>query len=252
MNFKSILIAVALLFSGATASAQGLSDILKGLGNGDGIGSTISNALQGIFTKTDLSMADIVGSYESTGPAVSFKSDNFLQKAGGIAGAAALESKLQPYYEQYGLTGMTMTVMPDSTFTMNVKRLKLSGDVVCHAGEGTFTFNVKVGGMKVGQFTAYVQKSGKNLDLMFDANKLKQLISMVAKFSGQSLATAAAKILDSYEGACIGFNLEYKGSPDGQTGTTAAPTTGQQSIDSAASPASGLDALRGLLKSRKK
>ena len=42
--------------------------------------------LEGIFTKTNLEIADLVGEYESAGPAVSFKSDNFLQKAGGIAG----------------------------------------------------------------------------------------------------------------------------------------------------------------------
>ena len=93
---------------GATAQAPSLGDLLKGLGGGSeqsGTGSTIGNILSGIFSKSDLTVEDLAGEYESDGPAITFKSDNFLQKAGGIAGAAALESKLQPYYQKYGITG---------------------------------------------------------------------------------------------------------------------------------------------------
>lgn len=91
---KSIFTSLFLIIA-FSASAQSIGDLLKGLGQGSSdIGSTIGNALQGIFTKTDLTIEDIVGEYVSTGPAVAFKSDNFLQKAGGIAGAAALETKL--------------------------------------------------------------------------------------------------------------------------------------------------------------
>ena len=96
MRLKTIFIAVALLW-GATVHAQGLGDLLKGLG---GSGSTIGNLVEGVFTKTNLTLADLVGDYTSEGPAVAFKSDNLLKQAGGIAGAAALETKLKPYYEQ--------------------------------------------------------------------------------------------------------------------------------------------------------
>jgi hypothetical protein len=233
MKIKAFFLAAALM-AGATAQAQSLGDLLQGLGgggNGSDLGSTIGNVLSGIFTKTDLTLEDLVGEYVSQGPAVTFKSDNFLQKAGGIAGAAALETKLQPYYEQYGLTGMPMTIDADGNFTMTVKMLKLSGNVVPGSEQGTFTFNVlALGKIKVGQFTAYVQKSGQNMDLMFDATKLKEMISTIGKVSGMSIAQTLGTLLDSYDGACIGFSMQYTGAPS-STGTT---TSG-----------SGLDALFG-------
>lgn len=208
IRLKAFLLSVALL-GGATAHAQSIGDLLKGIGNaGSDIGTTLGNALDGIFTKSDLSLADLVGEYESSAPAVTFKSDNFLQKAGGIAGAAAVETKLLPYYKQYGLIGMPLSIDKDANFTLKVKALKLSGTITRNEADGTFTFNVMMGGkMKIGQFTAYIEKSGKNLDLMFDATKLKELISVVSRFSGSSLASTFGKILDSYEGMCVGFKM---------------------------------------------
>jgi len=249
MKIKALLMAVALL-CGVTADAQSLGDLLKGLGKGGSdIGSTIGNALQGIFTKIDLTLEDLVGEYKSTGPAVVFKSDNFLQKAGGIAGAAALETKLQPYFEQYGMIGMPLVIGKDANFSLTVKRIKLTGVVTRNDADGTFTFSVMVAGkMKIGRFTAYIQKSGKDIDLMFDATKLKELISTVGKFTGSKLTTTAAKLLDSYEGACIGFKMSYTGSADGGSG--AEDAVNSKGSDSTSS-GSALDNLMNILNRRK-
>ncbi|MDE6400315.1 MAG: DUF4923 family protein [Muribaculaceae bacterium] len=208
MRLRTIIIALAILCI-SNVNAQGLGDLLKGLGGGSSdIGTTIGNLVEGVFTKTDLTLADLTGEYESQGPAVAFKSDDLLKKAGGIAGAAALETKLKPYYEQYGLTGMKLSVDSAANFTMTVKGVRLSGDITKNGDDGTFTFNIKAAGMKIGQFTAYVQKSGSNLDLMFDATKLKQLISTVSGLAGGTMTKALSSILDSYDGACIGFEMK--------------------------------------------
>lgn len=230
-----------MLMLGFSAQAQSITDLLKGLGGaGQTAGSTVGNLIEGIFTRTDLTLADLVGQYESTGPAVTFQSENFLKKAGGVAGAAALETKLEPYYRQYGLTGMPMTIGEDARFTLTVKGIKLSGMVTPGEEKGTFVFNIMVGNMlKLGKFTAYVQKSGKNLDLMFDATKLKEIISTVAKFTGSTLASTLGTILDSYEGACIGFKMSYTG---------AAPSPEKSvSPDSTSTPASGIGSLLDML-----
>lgn len=254
MKTKAIFLTAALIMGAAAADAQGISDILKGLGGKSDITSAVGNVIEGIFTKTDLSLEDIVGEYVSDGPAVAFKSDNFLQKAGGLAGAAALETKLAPYYDQYGLTGMPLIIDKDAQFALTVKGIKLSGDVVRNDGDGTFTFNLKVAGMKIGQFTAYIQKMGSNMDLMFDATKLKELISTVSKFSGMRMASTLSSILDSYDGACIGFHMENTsktstGTPSGTQGTPSGTQgTAKEGSDSASSP---LDNLRDLLNRRR-
>ncbi len=206
--FTAAFFAAACLTLTVPASAQSLSDLLGG-GN---TGSTITNMLSGIFSNTNFTIADIAGDYQASGPAISFKSDNLLQKAGGIAGAAAIESKLAPYYEQYGLNSMTLQIAESGDFTMTIKKLKLTGTITEGGDKGNFEFNFKAfGKVKLGKITAYIEKSGNSLDLMFDASKLKSIISAVAKFSGMSLAKAASGLLDSYDGACIGFKMSKVG-----------------------------------------
>lgn len=204
----------------AGAQAQSIGDILGSLGSGS-TGDIIGNVLEGVFSSSNITVADIVGSYVSQGPAVTFKSENFLQKAGGIAGAAALESKLQPYYDQYGLNGMTLEIDENSNFSMKVKGINLKGTITKNEGDGTFDFNLSVLGMNVGKFTAYIEKSLSNLNVMFDADKLMKIISTVAKFTGNSVASAMGSILDSYDGACVGFKMVKTGSSSStQPGST--------------------------------
>ena len=258
MRIKSIFLSVALLMGATAADAQSIGDLLKNIGGSSSdIGSTISNVIQGVFTKTNLEVSDLVGAYVSEGPAVTFKSDNFLQKAGGIAGAAAIETKLNPYYEQYGLNGMPLTVDADGNFSITVMKIKLSGTIEKGSEEGTFRFNLTAGGkMKLGSFTAYVEKSGSDLNLMFDATKLKDLISTVASLTGQSMVKTLASILDSYDGMCVGFKMKYTGAAtsvatDGtqttDSGDQSAGTT-QQSSDAVST---GVNALRNLLNKKK-
>lgn len=215
----SAVLAVAVMLP-LQASAWDLKDVL-----GDsGLGQTVGNMIEGVFTKTNLDVSDIVGEWTADGSAVTFKSDNMLKKAGGVAAAAAIEAKLDPYYKQYGLTGAVLTVSNDSTFTLAVKRLKLSGTLASN-GDGTFRFNFTVmGKVKIGDIDAFVQKSGSNLDVMFDATKLKNLVSAVAQFSGMSMAKTFAGILEGYDGLCVGFGMHKTGdapSADGVTGKSA-------------------------------
>lgn len=252
---RSILIAALLLGSQQAVMAQSLGDLLKSVTGGGSASDILSNVIEGVFTKTNLTLADLVGEYKSEGPAVTFKSENFLQKAGGIAGAATIESKLNPYYEKYGLNGMTLTIDKDANFTMKIKAISLSGDITKNEADGTFEFNFKVKGFKLGKFTAYVEKSGSTLKLMFDATKLKSFISTVASFTGNSLAKTAGSILDSYEGMCIGFKMASTSSSslispsnNSTTTTTTTPETESTQNNTNSVVSKGVEALKGLFK----
>lgn len=203
MRYKIMTAALmaAAVFAPVPAQAQSISDILSG------IGSAASGIVEGIFTKTDLTVADIAGSWQGNGPAVCFKDDNFLKKAGGAAMAGVIEDKLAPYYKQFGLNDISVTIDKNGSFRMKVKLVTLSGTLSPN-GNGTFNFKfTALGSMSIGNMTAYVQKSGKKLDIMFDATKMKSLLSTVAKFTNSRLATTVSDILDSYEGLCVGFKL---------------------------------------------
>lgn len=204
---KYFILSLLILSSafGASASGWSLSDLLGGL-SGDN-SNVVTNVIEGVLTRTNISVEDMAGHWTATGSAVSFKSENFLAKAGGVAAAAAVESKLDPYYKQYGLTGAVFDIEKDGSFVMTVKSMKLKGTITKN-DDNTFEFNFAAFGVvKIGSLTAYVQKAPGKLEVMFDATKLKGLISAVAQFSGMELAKTAAKVLDQYEGLCVGFAL---------------------------------------------
>lgn len=105
------------------APSPDLKDLFKGAGG------ALGNIVEGVFTKSDLTVKDIEGEWKADGSAVSFKSDNMLKKAGGIAVAGAVESQLNEYYKKYGLNNAVFTVNPDATFSLGFKKIVLKGTI---------------------------------------------------------------------------------------------------------------------------
>lgn len=220
---KKFILTIAVAVLGLSqASAFDLSSIL---GNA---GSAVSGVVEGLFTKTDITVAQMAGTWTATGSAVCFQSENALKKAGGNAAASTIESKLDPYFKQYGLTGSVLTVQSDGSFTLQVKGVSLKGTIT-KLDDGNFDFAfTPFGSFKLGSLKAYVEKPISGLNVMFDASKLKSLVSTVASFTGNSLANTASKLLDSYEGMCVGFAFSGSGSApsstDGKTDSNSLPT----------------------------
>lgn len=206
MKIKKLIFLAAFLtiFGINSSKAQGLGDILGG-----GLGNTLGNIIEGVFSSSNITIADMEGEWTSTGPAVCFQGEGFLKKAGGIAAAAAVETKLAPYYEQYGLNNATLTVNADGTFTLACKMIKLNGTITQAAGAepGVFEFNFTALGIKLATVTTYVEKTSRSMDVMFDATKLKKLLTAVSQFSGIKIVQALSSILDSYDGLCVGFHF---------------------------------------------
>lgn len=209
------VIAVAGIFGGASSADAQLTSVL---------GDVLGNVVEGVFTKSNLSLNDVMGEWRSQGSAVSFKSDNLLQKAGGLATAGAVEGKLDSYYKKLGLDNAVLTINQDGTFTLKGK-MTLSGTVKSN-NDGTFVFNFQaLKSISLGKVTAYVTKSGNNLNVMFDATKLKKLVSGIAGLTGISYAKAIASLLDSYEGMCVGFKMKKIGSVESTVPTTTTTNT---------------------------
>ncbi len=228
-NFLKIAIAaIALTFSGSTFAeptpTPDLKDILGGAGG------AIGNIIEGVFTKTDLTVADIAGEWTATGSAVTFQSDNFLKKAGGTAAAGAVENQLDEYYKKFGLTGAVLKIDQDSTFTLTIKRLPIKGTLSVKS-KGVFNFNFSAGGLvNLGSMPAYVEKTPSGINVMFDADKIKKIMTLAATISGNKMVATADKILKEYDGICIGFKMK---------GESANPKS-NTSVNSA------VDALKGL------
>lgn len=220
MKSKLLLAAIAvILLAPVRMSAFDLSSLF---GNS---GSTITNLIEGVFSKTDLELTDLAGEWTIDGSAVAFQSDNFLQKAGGMAASAAIEAKIDPYLQQYGLVGAVMTIQSDGTFVIKTSKASINGKIQKKSsGNSNFTFSITVLGKSISSMPAYVQKSSSSLDIMFEGDKLKSMLTTVGKLLNSSLASTALNILNSYDGVYVGFGMHQTGTVSTSTTTTTTTT----------------------------
>lgn len=172
----------------------------------------LKGMLGSLVASDKVSVEKMTGTWNYSAPAVSFKSDNLLKKAGGAAASSAVESKLAPYFKKAGIENMVLTVESDSTFTMKISKATLKGTispVTDENSEANFVFNFKVAGkISLGKMDSYVTMSGSNsLSLTFDVSKLVALIEKAGALTGNSTINGVSSVLKGYDGICAGFKL---------------------------------------------
>lgn len=197
----------------AMAVPQNIKDALKGLGKKDGssLVDGLKGALSGVLSSDKISLASLVGEWKYSKPAVAFKSDNLLKKAGGAAAASTITSKLAPVYKTVGFDKLTLKIAEDGNFEMKVRSITFKGSVSPIEKEGSqanFTFSFQLKGKNLGKFDAYVQKGlDGHISLTFDVSKLMTLVDKVSKISGNSTLKSLSTLLSGYDGLCAGFEL---------------------------------------------
>ena len=216
MKFSKTFIALAFAaVCSLSASATGdLKDILNSVTSGSSSdkGSNplgaIGNAISNLTASSKFEIEDLRGTWVYSSPAVTFKSDNALQKVGGAAAATTIENKLAPYYQKAGITALKLTVDEKNNFTMQLKKGSLKG-TVSKDENGNLQFNFNAfGKIKLGKISAYATKSGKTLNLTFDVSKLISIVKTVSSVSGISSLNTISSLLSSYDGIYAGFKLK--------------------------------------------
>lgn len=199
----------------ASASELDIKDVLNGVKNG-GNGSSTTEKLAGLagalLSSDKISIESLYGSWAYKSPAVTFKSDNLLKKAGGAAVSETIEGKLASYYSKLGFTQMTLVVNEDNTFEMKIKKMTLKGtitEVTDKNSKANFVFSFKAAGkVSIGKLDTYVQKSALGtLSIMFDVSKLISLVEKVSTLTNLSSAKTLSSALSSYDGMCAGFEM---------------------------------------------
>lgn len=199
----------------ASASELDIKDVLNGVKNG-GNGSSTAEKLAGLagalLSSDKISIESLHGSWAYKAPAVTFKSDNLLKKAGGAAVSETIEGKLASYYSKLGFTQMTLVVNEDNTFEMKIKKMTLKGtitEVTDKNSNANFVFSFKAAGkVSIGKLDTYVQKSALGtLSIMFDVSKLISLVEKVSTLTNLSSAKTLSSALSSYDGMCAGFEM---------------------------------------------
>ncbi len=225
---KKILLIAAAMVAGTslTVHAYDWKDLLKGASNqgseqtadttettSDNNTSTSNSLISGLVgfvqDATGLNKVteqDLVGTWNYVEPAVSFQSDNLLNKAGGAAAATVVVDKLQPYYEKVGLQHFSVTFNEDKTFEMGVSKIKIKG-LYSKNEDNTFALEVQVMGKTVKTITTFITRSGSGMSMTFDASSLITLINTVSSLTGNSTLKGLSSLLNSYDGMTVGFKL---------------------------------------------
>lgn len=221
---KKLFIAALALMIATSASAFDPKDLLGRLkgdsgsetesqsdNNGGGVLGAIGGLVGNLVANKNFSVDDLVGTWDYTSPAVSFQSENALMKIGGAGAATAVEDKLAPYYDKLGFNKAQLTVDAEHNFTLKLGVLTLQGQVTKDEQSKELYFNFNAfGKVSLGKLKANATKSGKTLNLTFEATKLiKILTSISSKLNIQTLSTLSS-LLDSYDGIFIGFKLKQK------------------------------------------
>lgn len=190
--------ALILLAFPAGSHAQSLKDLL----NKENIEKVV-NAV------TDNQTVQMTGTWSFTGSALEFESDNLLQKAGGSLASATVEKKLDEQLAKIGIKPgqLSFTFNADSTFAATIGNKPLNGTYSYDAS--TQKANLKFA--KLIGLNAKVNCTSTSMDLLFNADKLLQLLTYLSSKSSNSTLQTIGSLAESYDGMLVGLGLEKKG-----------------------------------------
>lgn len=195
---KFLVLSVCFAVMGVmTANAQGLKDLLGGK-LGDAVGDIV-----GGLTKQGI---DVTGTWVMSGSSCQFESDNLLKKAGGAVMADKLSGELDKLLEKIGIDkgDFSYTFNSDSTFTSKSKLGNKKGSYSVNAEESTLTLKYIGGLMKS---TCTVKTSADEIQMLYDADKLKELITNIAGKSNINALELLGSLMEQYDGCMLGFKF---------------------------------------------
>ena len=195
---KCVVLSVCFAVMGVmTANAQGLKDLLGGK-LGDAVGDIV-----GGLTKQGI---DVTGTWVMSGSSCQFESDNLLKKAGGAVMADKLSDELDKLLEKIGIDkgDFSYTFNSDSTFTSKSKLGNKKGSYSVNAEESTLTLKYIGGLMKS---TCTVKTSADEIQMLYDADKLKELITNIAGKSNINALELLGSLMEQYDGCMLGFKF---------------------------------------------
>jgi len=209
---KILVCGVSLICCGNTgANADSLKDLLGG-DWGKKLGGVVQETVAQNQSKS-LEVADLEGEWQTTGPAVSLRSDNILEQAGGATISGMAEEKIRPYYDKLGLDNSTITFDEAGSFVLKIKKLPVKG-VLKKNDDGSFEmqFTSGIGKLKGKNrsLTAYVLKSGTTLSITVDVKKLLDIVGTVAAKTDLKTISTAAGLLKNYDNVCVGLRMTGK------------------------------------------
>lgn len=203
LSIKGFFMAGLFCMICGTASAQSLTDLLKKVTSNE----TVKNVVENV-TGTTLPI-DVKGTWTYSGTAVKFESDDLLKSTAASLAATQVEEKLDSYVAKVGIKAGTFsfTFNEDNSFTATVKGKSFSGTYALSEDYKTISliFGTKI---SLKPFTASLSATSTQLDLLFEADRLLELLSKLTASSSNSTLKTIGTLVNQYDGMQLGLELQ--------------------------------------------
>ena len=201
--FRTLLAIGMLCLAGEAASAQSLTDILKKAAGSEAVKGVVE-----AVTGTTLPV-DITGTWTYSGTAVKLESEDLLKSTAATMAAGRIEDKLDEYVAKVGVKAGTFsfTFNEDLTFAAKVKGKTFNGTYTVSEDYKTLTLQFgKVFSAK--PFSASLSATSSQLDLLFEADRLLDLIGKLTASSSNSTLSMIGNVINQYDGMKLGLELQ--------------------------------------------
>lgn len=197
---KKIFFAFILLLAANIAPAQSIKDMF----NKDNIKDVIGGVVDELTNKE----INIEGEWLFEESAIEFESDDLLKKAGGALAASQLKEKMNEALEKIGITKGSIEYKFDATdFSAQMGKIPTKGTYTINQENKTMTMTYAGNIIKS---ECKVKCSGDKLTLLFKADKLLEIVSMIAGKTETSSLKTLSDLLNGYDGCNIGFEMTRK------------------------------------------
>lgn len=193
----------SLCLAGQTSSAQSLKDLLKKATDNE----AVKNVVESVTGKT--LPVDVKGTWTYSGTAVKLESDDLLKSTAATLAASQVEDKLDEYVSKIGIKAGTFsfTFNEDNTFVATVLGKSFNGTYTLSEDYKTMSLQFgKTIGLK--PFTASVSATSTQLNLLFQTDKLLELLGKLTSTSSNATLKTIGALVNQYDGMQLGLELQ--------------------------------------------
>lgn len=197
-NYKiTISIIICCLLTVTTIQAQSLKDLLNRVPPQNETNETSGSA-----------NTNFVGTWDYTGSAVAFKTDDLLKKAGGAAAASSIKKSLDEQLTQMGVQSGTaqFTFNKDGIFSAVMNKKAMRGVYAYNATTNIVSLTIA----SYINISARVVKKSSGMSLLFDADKLLLMLTFLGEQANSPSVKAMAQLASGYDGLLLGFEVKRK------------------------------------------
>lgn len=195
---KIVAVFAMLLLTTASLQAQSLSDIFSK--------ENLNKVVNAVTGKSD--KVEMCGTWDYSGMACEFESENLFKKAGGAVASIAVEKELDEQCAKVGIAPgkFSFTFNADSTFVNTYGKKQYKGTYSYNAA----TQNVHLKYALIIGFNTKAEINTKDMTLLFNADKLLKLLTFFGSKSNSTMIKTASTLAKEYDGMLLGFELKKK------------------------------------------